>query len=103
MERTSRAAVAPIGVEWADVGSWSELWRLGERSAEGNFTRGDPVLIDTSDCLVWSQGRTVGAIGVHDLIIVATEDAVIVLPKSRAQDVKLLVEQLKARQVETQA
>jgi len=97
MEHTDRAAVAPIGVSWADVGSWSELWRLGPRQAQENFVYGDAVLIDTSDCLVWAGGKTIGVIGVSDLIIVQTEDAVIVLPKSRAQDVKLLVEQVKAR------
>ena len=97
MEKTDRAAVAPLGVDWADVGSWGELWRLGPRDAQNNFLRGDAILIDTEDTLVWSGGKTVGVIGVRDLIIVQTEDAVIVLPKSRAQDVKLLVEQLKAR------
>jgi mannose-1-phosphate guanylyltransferase len=97
MEHTDKAAVAPIGVSWADVGSWSELWRLGPRQAHDNFVQGDAVLIDTSDCLVWAADRMIAAIGVTDLIIVQTEDAVIVLPKSRAQDVKLLVEQVKAR------
>lgn len=97
MERTDRAAVTPLGVEWADIGSWSELWRLGPRDEQDNFTRGDPVLVEVSDCLVWGEGIKVGAIGVSDLIIVATADAVIVLPKSRAQDVKLVVEQFKAR------
>jgi mannose-1-phosphate guanylyltransferase / mannose-6-phosphate isomerase len=96
MEQTDRAAVAPIGVDWADVGSWSELWRLGPRNADGNFIKGEPLLIDAKDCLVWSEGRTVGAIGVEGLIIVATDEAVIVLPKERAQDVKLLVERHKA-------
>lgn len=98
MERTDRAAVTPLGVEWADIGSWSELWRLGPRNEQNNFTRGDHVLVDVNDCLVWGEGIKVGAIGVSDLIIVATGDAVIVLPKSRAQDVKLVVEQFKARQ-----
>lgn len=96
MERTDRAAVAPIGVSWADIGSWSELWRLSPRDAAGNFARGETHLIDASDCLVWSQSRTVGVVGVNDLIVVETGDAVIVLHKSRAQDVKLLVEQVKA-------
>lgn len=96
MERTAHAAVAPIGVEWADIGSWSELWRLSPRNTDGNFTRGETHLIDASDCLVWSQSRTVGVVGVSELIVVETADAVIVLPKSRAQDVKLLVEQVKA-------
>jgi mannose-1-phosphate guanylyltransferase/mannose-6-phosphate isomerase len=97
MEHTERAAVASIGVSWADVGSWSELWRLGPRVGANNFVHGDALLLDTCDCLVWSEGKTVGVIGVSDLIIVQTEDAVIVLPKSRAQDVKLLVGQVKAR------
>jgi mannose-1-phosphate guanylyltransferase/mannose-6-phosphate isomerase len=97
MEHTDKGAVAPLGVSWADVGSWSELWRLGPQDARGNFVRGDGVLIDTEDCLIWTEGKTLGAIGVRDLIIVQTEDAVIVLPKNRAQDVKLLLEQVKAR------
>ncbi len=97
MEKTSRAAVTPIGVEWADVGSWSELWRQGPLDGRNNFTHGDALVIDTDDSLIWAGSRTVGVIGVRDLIIVETADAVIVLPKSRAQDVKLLVEQIKAR------
>jgi len=97
MEHTDKGAVAPLGVSWADVGSWSELWRLGPHDACGNVVRGDGVLIDTEDCLIWTEGKTLGAIGVRDLIIVQTEDAVIVLPKNRAQDVKLLLEQVKAR------
>jgi mannose-1-phosphate guanylyltransferase/mannose-6-phosphate isomerase len=97
MEHTDKAAVAPIGVSWADVGSWSELWRLGPRQAGDNFVHGDGILIDSEDCLVWADTKTVGVIGARDLIVVQTEDAVIVLPKSRAQDVKLLVEQIKAR------
>ncbi len=95
MEKTDRAAVAPIGVDWADVGSWSELWRLGPRDESGNFQRGDAVLIDTEDCLVWAGSKTVGVIGLKDLIVVQTEDAVVVLPRSRAQEVKQLLEQVK--------
>jgi mannose-1-phosphate guanylyltransferase/mannose-6-phosphate isomerase len=97
MEKTDRAAVAPIGVDWADVGSWSELWRLGPRDEHENFVRGDVLLIDTEGALVWADSKTVGTIGVRDLIVVQTKDAVIVLPKSRAQDVKKLVDLVKAR------
>jgi mannose-1-phosphate guanylyltransferase/mannose-6-phosphate isomerase len=97
MEKTRHAAVAPLGVGWADIGSWSEVWRLGPQDARGNLERGDAVLIDAEDTLVWSSGKTVGVIGVKDLIVVQTEDAVIVLHRSRAQDVKLLVEQIKAK------
>jgi mannose-1-phosphate guanylyltransferase/mannose-6-phosphate isomerase len=97
MEQTDRAAVMPIGVDWADVGSWSELWRLGPRDKLDNFVKGDALLIDTEDSLVWASSRTVGVIGMRDVIVVETPDAVIVLPRDRAQDVKLLVERIKAR------
>jgi mannose-1-phosphate guanylyltransferase / mannose-6-phosphate isomerase len=97
MEKTDRAAVTPIGVPWADVGSWSELWRLGPRDGQGNFLMGDALVIDAEDSLVWAGSRTVGVIGVKDLVVVETETAVLVLPRDRAQDVKLLVERIKAR------
>ena len=94
MEATRKAAVAPCDIGWADVGSWSEVWRLGDRDGDGNLTQGPVVLKDVADSLVLSGGPTVAAIGVSDLIIVATRDAVVVLPKSRAQEVKGIVEGL---------
>jgi len=97
MEKTDRAAVTPIGVPWADVGSWSELWRLGPHDGQGNILKGDALVIDATDTLVWAGSRTVGVIGVKDLIVVETEDAVLVMPRERAQDVKLLVERIKSR------
>jgi mannose-1-phosphate guanylyltransferase/mannose-6-phosphate isomerase len=97
MEKTDRAAVAPLGVGWADIGSWSEVWRLGPHDERGNTRRGSTVLIDTDGSLVWATDKTVGVIGLQDLIVVQTEDAVIVLPRSRAQDVKLLVDQVRAK------
>ncbi len=97
MEKTDRAAVTPIGVPWADVGSWSELWRLGPHDGQGNILKGDALVIDSADTLVWAGSRTVGVIGVKDLIVVETEDAVLVMPRERAQDVKLLVERIKSR------
>lgn len=97
MEKTDRAAVTPIGVPWADIGSWSELWRLGPHDGQGNMLKGDALAIDSEDTLVWAGSRTVGVIGVKDLVVVETDTAVLVLPRERAQDVKLLVEQIKAR------
>jgi mannose-1-phosphate guanylyltransferase/mannose-6-phosphate isomerase len=94
MEATSKAAVAPCDIGWADVGSWSEVWRLGARDGDDNLTQGAVVLKDVEGSLVLSSGPTVAAIGVSDLIIVATPDAVVVLPKSRAQEVKGIVEGL---------
>lgn len=81
---------------WADIGSWSELWRLGPQDADRNLVRGDAVVMDSRGSLVWAEDRTVAVLGVDDLIVVAAGDHVIVLPRGRAQDVKKVVERLKA-------
>ena len=92
METTKKAAVAPCDIGWADVGSWSEVWRLGDRDENDNLTQGLTVLKDATGVLALSSGPTIAALGVSDLIIVATPEAVLVLPKSRAQEVKGIVE-----------
>lgn len=97
MEKTRLAAVAPGEFGWADVGSWSELWRLGPHDADGNRVRGDALVMDTRGSLVWSDGPTVAVLGLEDLVVVATGGAVVVAPKARAQEVKALLERLKAR------
>ena len=97
MEHSDRAAVTPLRAGWADIGSWSSLWEVSPRDEQGNVLRGQAEALDSEGCLIWSEGKMVAAIGLKDLIIVQTDEAVIVLPKSRAQDVKLLVERLKAR------
>ncbi|WP_174300233.1 mannose-1-phosphate guanylyltransferase/mannose-6-phosphate isomerase [Caulobacter sp. S45] len=98
MEHTRLAAVAPCDIGWADVGSWSELWRLGGKDGEQNLIRGDAVALDTQGSLVWSDdGMEVGVVGLRDVVVVATPGAVIVLPRDRAQEVKTLVERLRAR------
>lgn len=97
MEHTSKAAVIALDAGWADIGSWTSLWEQGPHDAHGNLLHGPVEAIDAEGCLIWSEGRTVGAIGVRDLVIVETEAGLVVLPKSRAQDIKLLVERVKAR------
>ena len=91
MQRTKRAAVVPCDIGWADVGSWSELWRLSDQDGRGNVTTGSVTLIDGANNLVRAEGVHVSAVGVEDLIIVATRDAVLILPRSRAQEVKSLI------------
>lgn len=88
MERTRAAAVAPCDIGWADIGSWSEVWRLGVQDAMHNVSRGPVVALETTGSLVWSDGPAVATLGVEDLIVVATADGVLVLPRARAQDVK---------------
>jgi mannose-1-phosphate guanylyltransferase/mannose-1-phosphate guanylyltransferase/mannose-6-phosphate isomerase len=97
MERTDRAAVVPAEFPWSDVGSWSALWEIGGRDAEGNLILGDVVTERTQGSYLRSEGPVIATLGVRDLIVVATADAVLVADKSADQDVKRLVEQLKLR------
>jgi mannose-1-phosphate guanylyltransferase/mannose-6-phosphate isomerase len=97
MERTEWVAVAPVDIGWADIGSWSELWRLGPQDLSGNVARGDALLLDTTNSLVWAApGIKVAILGVRDLIVVVQGDSVLVLPKGRAQDLKAVVSRLDA-------
>jgi len=95
MEKTPRAAVMPLDTGWSDVGSWSSVWEQGEGDEHGNVARGDTMLLDTRNSYVHSQGALVSTIGVDDMIVVQTADAMLVAKKDRAQDVGALVAQLK--------
>ena len=96
MERTDKAAVLPADIGWSDVGEWSEVWRLSERDAEGNSLRGKAVALDSPNVLVRSEDQLVAVVGLRDVIVVATRDAVLVVDRSQAHKVKQLVERLKA-------
>jgi mannose-1-phosphate guanylyltransferase len=95
LEKTHRLLLVPADFEWADIGSWAELGDRVRADARGNSVEGESVLIDTRDSLVFGSRRLVAAIGLEDMIIVDTEDALLVCPRSRAQDVKLVVEALR--------
>ena len=95
MERTLTAAVLPLDVGWNDVGSWSSLWDIAPRDDKGNYIHGEAVLEDTNGCYVHSEKSLVSTIGVHDLVIVDTPDALLVADKSRTQDVSKIVARLK--------
>ena len=96
MEHTNAAAVVPADLGWSDVGSWSTLWEIGEKDADGNVTLGDVIVEDTKNSYIRSDGQLVAAVGVEELIIVVTDDAVLVITKNCAQDVRGLVDKLKA-------
>jgi mannose-1-phosphate guanylyltransferase/mannose-1-phosphate guanylyltransferase/mannose-6-phosphate isomerase len=96
MEHTARAAVVPAAIGWSDIGAWDALWEVGERDARGNVLRGDVLAHDTTNCYVRSESRLVATLGVADLVVVETGDAVLVAHRDRVQDVKRIVEQLKA-------
>lgn len=94
MEKTRKAAVAACDVPWSDVGSWQELWRMGPTDERGNVTRGQALVLDSDNCLVHATSRRVAVLGLSDVVVVETPDAVLVLPIDRSQDVKTVVEAL---------
>jgi mannose-1-phosphate guanylyltransferase/mannose-6-phosphate isomerase len=98
MEHTERAVVVPADIGWSDVGSWSALWEVQSRDAEGNSRRGDVYLDGVSNSLVRAESRIVAVIGVRDLVIVETPDAVLVAHKDQVQRVKQVVDHLKSKQ-----
>ncbi len=95
-ERTSHAVVVPSDIGWSDVGSWSALWELGRKDASGNVVSGDVVLEGARNCYVRGDGMLTAVVGLEDAVIVVTEDAVLAMHRDRAQDVKKIVDQLKA-------
>lgn len=96
MEKTAHAAVVPANIGWNDIGAWSALWEVGEKDGGGNVSRGDVWLDGVKNSLVRAESRLVAVLGVADLLVVETADAVLVADRGRAQEVKKVVEHLKA-------
>jgi len=94
MEHTRRAAVVPVSMEWSDVGSWDALWEMGAKDPHGNSIEGNVIAEESRNCYLRSEAGLVAAIGIEDLVVVATADAVMVAPRNRTQDVKKLVARL---------
>ncbi|MFI8384457.1 mannose-1-phosphate guanylyltransferase/mannose-6-phosphate isomerase [Pseudomonas sp. NPDC079086] len=97
MEKTDRACVVPLAAGWNDVGSWSALWDVQDKDSNGNSHAGDVVMHDSHNCLVHSQSKLVTLVGLDDMVVVETKDAVMVAHKDRVQDVKQLVNTLTAQ------
>ncbi len=100
MERTTRAAVVPVAMGWSDLGSWDALWEMGAKDERGNVLTGNVVAEATGNCYLRSEAGLVAAIGVDDLVVVATDDAVMVAPRNRTQEVRTLVARLLAERRE---
>jgi mannose-1-phosphate guanylyltransferase/mannose-6-phosphate isomerase len=96
MEKTKRAAVVTGQFRWSDIGSWDALFDITPRDSAGNVVQGPVVTIDSSDCVVHTDQRLTAVVGVKDMVIVSTSDAVMVVPRARAQEVRELVTKLKA-------
>lgn len=95
MERSNQVSVVPLDAGWNDVGSWSAVWEIAEKDAQGNASRGDVMLEATRNAYVHAEHRMVSVLGLDDVIVVETADAVMVAAKDKAQDVKLLVDRIK--------
>jgi mannose-1-phosphate guanylyltransferase/mannose-1-phosphate guanylyltransferase/mannose-6-phosphate isomerase len=95
MEKTESAAVVPASIGWSDIGSWAALWEAADKDGAGNATVGPVELMDAEGCYVRSEGILTAAIGMRDTVVVTTEDAVLVAPRARAQDVKALVDRMR--------
>jgi len=95
MERTERTSVVPLDAQWDDVGSWSALWTLGERDGQGNVIRGDVLAHATRSCYLRAESRLLATVGIDDLVVVETADAVLVAARDAAQDVKQIAEHLR--------
>ncbi|MGB7990248.1 MAG: cupin domain-containing protein, partial [Candidatus Methylophosphatis roskildensis] len=91
------AHVVPLSCGWSDVGAWDALWQVAEKDGAGNATRGDVMLHETSGCLVMADGRMVACIGIEDMVVIETPDAVLVARKDRTQEVKQIVARLKTQ------
>ncbi len=95
MEKTDQAVMVPLDAGWNDVGSWSALWDVADKDDNGNVIHGDVLTVDSKSSFIHAEKKLVAAVGVNDLVIVETDDAVMVAPKERVQEVKGIVAQLK--------
>ncbi len=96
MEKTDDAVVVPMDAGWSDIGSWSSLWDISEKDQNGNAVHGDVMLHKSNNCYVRTDGKLVAAIGVDDLVIVSTKDALVVAHKDSVHNVKVIAEKLKS-------
>jgi len=96
MERTAAAVVVPLAAGWSDVGSWATLWEIDEQDRDGNVVKGDAVVRDVHRSYVRADGRFVAVVGLDDVVVVDTGDAVLVAARDRVDEVKAIVEELHA-------
>lgn len=96
MEKTRKGKVMPLAAQWSDVGSWSSLWDVSRKDTEGNVIKGETVTENVKNSFIYSKKRLVAAIGLENIVIVDTDDALLVADKSHSEDVKKIVEKLKS-------
>ena len=94
MEKTDRAVVIPVDIGWNDVGSWSALWEVSDKDENGNMLKGDVLTHDTENCFIQNDKKLIATVGVKDLVLVETDDSILVADKQRVQEVKQIVKSL---------
>ncbi len=94
MENTKSAAVIPVDMDWSDIGSWSALWEIGQKDKAGNVLAGDVLQLDAENSYIRAENNLIAAVGIKDLVVVETGDVVMISPRDRVQDVKLLVKDI---------
>ncbi|RYG75401.1 mannose-1-phosphate guanylyltransferase/mannose-6-phosphate isomerase [bacterium] len=97
MEHTSKAAVVPVSMGWNDVGSYAALWEIEEKDVAGNVGRGDIAFFDSNNCYVNAEKQIVAVLGMDDVVVVSTPDAILVTKRERSQDIKTIVDAFKAQ------
>lgn len=95
MEKTDKAVVVPLNANWSDVGAWKSVWEVSAKDENGNVLRGDTIVEGTTNTLVHAEHRLVSILGLDDVVVIETSDAVLVANKNKVQDIKKIVEQLK--------
>ncbi len=96
MEKTDKAVVVPLDANWSDVGAWNSVWEVSPKDENGNVLRGDTIVESTNNTLVHAEHRLVSVLGLDDVIVIETSDAVLVANKNKVQDIKKIVEKLKS-------
>ena len=91
-----KAAVIPLDAGWSDIGAWAELWQIGDKDKDGNVIQGDVVALDSTNSMLFSQQRLIAAVGLKDIVVVETADAILVADKAHVQDVKRIVDWIKS-------
>ena len=95
MEKTPDAVVVPMDCGWSDVGSWSALWAISEKDQCGNTLKGDVMALDTHDSFIQADQKLIATMGLRDVVIIESDDAILVADKNRVQEVKKIVDQLR--------
>ncbi|HFO5816654.1 TPA: mannose-1-phosphate guanylyltransferase/mannose-6-phosphate isomerase, partial [Escherichia coli] len=98
MEKTKNCIVRPVDIGWSDVGSWHSLWDISDKTQDGDVCKGDILTYNTKNNYIYSESALVAAVGVEDIVIVQTKDAILVSKKTEVQDVKKIVEMLKEQE-----